>query len=175
MERPEESPYCSLCFSHSCSTQPTPGRPAPGAKVSSPQPLTLVEVSSDGVISYHKNFWELPREWKTQPKHPQPDLQSPLWSGFYILIQLSLFLCVPSSLPHCSPQPACEWLLSFHAVLMMPFPSPGDLPNPGVKPASPAFPALQVASLPLSHWESPKMLSTVQLPTLLCLFLLPVW
>ena len=30
----------------------------------------------------------------------------------------------------------------------LPFPSPGDLPNPGVEPGSPA---LQVASLPLSH------------------------
>ena len=30
----------------------------------------------------------------------------------------------------------------------LPFPSPGDLPNPWVEPA---FPALQVNSLPLSH------------------------
>jgi len=27
-------------------------------------------------------------------------------------------------------------------------PSPGDLPNPGIKPESPVFPALQVDSLP---------------------------
>ena len=33
----------------------------------------------------------------------------------------------------------------------LPFPSPGDLPNPGVKPASPVLPALQVDSLPLSY------------------------
>ena len=30
----------------------------------------------------------------------------------------------------------------------LPFPSPGDFPNPGIKPVSPA---LQVDSLPLSH------------------------
>ena len=30
-------------------------------------------------------------------------------------------------------------------------PSPGDLPNPGIKHASPATPALQAGSLPLSH------------------------
>jgi len=30
-----------------------------------------------------------------------------------------------------------------------------DLPNPGIKPASPVAPALQADSLPLSHWESP--------------------
>ena len=34
----------------------------------------------------------------------------------------------------------------------LPFPSPGDLPNPGIEPMSPA---LQVDSLPLSHQGSP--------------------
>ena len=34
----------------------------------------------------------------------------------------------------------------------LPFPPPGDLPNPGIKPGSPA---LQADSLPLSHQESP--------------------
>ena len=33
----------------------------------------------------------------------------------------------------------------------LPFPSPGDLPNPGIKPT---FPASQVDSLSLSHWEA---------------------
>ena len=33
----------------------------------------------------------------------------------------------------------------------LPVPPPGDLPNPGIKPKSPAPPALQVDSLPLSH------------------------
>ena len=31
---------------------------------------------------------------------------------------------------------------------VLPFPSPGDLPNPGIEPTSPLFPALQVDSLP---------------------------
>ena len=34
----------------------------------------------------------------------------------------------------------------------MPFPSPGNLPDPGIKPASPA---LQADSLPLSYLGSP--------------------
>ena len=34
----------------------------------------------------------------------------------------------------------------------LPFPPPGDLPNPGIEPVSPAPPALQADSLPLSHW-----------------------
>ena len=38
----------------------------------------------------------------------------------------------------------------------LPFPSPGDLPEPGIKPMAPtASPALQVDSLPLSQWGSP--------------------
>ena len=40
----------------------------------------------------------------------------------------------------------------------VPCPPPGDLPDPGIEPASPVSPALQVDSLPLSHWGSPQML-----------------
>ena len=41
-----------------------------------------------------------------------------------------------------------------------PFPSPGDLPDPGMEPGSPA---LKADSLLLSHWESPKMIILVYL------------
>ena len=36
----------------------------------------------------------------------------------------------------------------------LPFPSPGDLPNPGIEPASPAW---QVGSLSLSHQGGPRV------------------
>ena len=36
----------------------------------------------------------------------------------------------------------------------LPCPLPGDPPNPGIQPASPA---LQADSLPLSHWGSPQL------------------
>ena len=36
----------------------------------------------------------------------------------------------------------------------LPFPSPGDLPDPGIEPTSLELPALQMDSLPLSHWGS---------------------
>ena len=37
----------------------------------------------------------------------------------------------------------------------LPFPSPGDLPNPGIELGTSAvYPALQADSLPLSHQES---------------------
>ena len=36
----------------------------------------------------------------------------------------------------------------------LPRPPPGNLPNPGIEPTSPA---LEMGSLPLSHWESPLL------------------
>ena len=41
----------------------------------------------------------------------------------------------------------------------LPFPSPGDLPNPGIKAASPASPALQADSLPLNHRGNLRFIS----------------
>ena len=38
-------------------------------------------------------------------------------------------------------------------------PPPGFLPNPGIKPLSPA---LQTDSLPLSHWGSPRSVRVTQ-------------
>ena len=37
----------------------------------------------------------------------------------------------------------------------LPFPPPEDLPDPGIRPASPVSCALQADSLPLSHQGSP--------------------
>ena len=42
----------------------------------------------------------------------------------------------------------------------LPCPPPGDHPNPGIKPTSPAAPALQVDSLPLSHWGNLLILNS---------------
>ena len=58
---------------------------------------------------------------------------------------------------------AMLWTVALQALLPMGFsrqehwcglscPPPGDLPDPGIKLASPVAPALQVDSLPLSHW-----------------------
>ena len=44
------------------------------------------------------------------------------------------------------------WDLIKRALKILPFPSPGDLPDSGIKPTSPA---LQANSLPLSHQGSP--------------------
>ena len=61
---------------------------------------------------------------------------------------------------------ATPWTVAHQAPLSMecsrqeywsglPLPSPGDLPNPGIEPASVESPALQADCLPLSHLGSP--------------------
>ena len=39
---------------------------------------------------------------------------------------------------------------------VLPFPSPGDLPNPGFEPVSFVSPPLQMGSLPVSHLGNPN-------------------
>ena len=48
----------------------------------------------------------------------------------------------------------------------LPCPPPGDLLDPGIKPASPASSALQADSLPARHWGSPL----VSIHWLICFF-----
>ena len=48
---------------------------------------------------------------------------------------------------------------------LLPFPSPGDLPGPGIKHRTPAAsPAFQADSFPLNHWGSqyPTLIRNVQ-------------
>ena len=57
----------------------------------------------------------------------------------------------------------------------LPFPSPEDLPDPGIEPASPE---LQADSLPLSHQENPRALAVADIPFFsffLFFFVLPVY
>ena len=61
---------------------------------------------------------------------------------------------------------ATLWIIACQAPLSMgfsrceywsvlPCPPPGNLPDPGMESKSPLSPALQVDSLPISHWRSP--------------------
>ena len=68
-----------------------------------------------------------------------------------------------SCLTLCNPMDCSLPGSSVHGILQtrildwsgLPCPPPGDLPDPGIEPASPAAPALQADSLPLSHQGSP--------------------
>ena len=82
-------------------------------------------------------------------------MQSDCYFIHWVTIHLLLLSCVQFFVT--------TWTVACQAPLFMglprqeswsglPFPSPGDLPNPGLKPLSPAW---QVDSLPLSHPGSP--------------------
>ena len=82
---------------------------------------------------------------------------------FFIGLFVLLILNIDISLS-CGRLFATPWTVAYQASLSMgfsrqeyqsglPFPSPGDLPDPGIEPMSPA---LQVDSLPPSHQGSPN-------------------
>ena len=72
-----------------------------------------------------------------------------------LVAQSCLTLCNPMD---CSPPGSSVRGISQSRILGgLPFPPPGDLPDPGMEPVSPASPALQADSLPLSHWGSLKL------------------
>ena len=66
-----------------------------------------------------------------------------------VLSHVHLFVTIP-----CQSPPSIEFSRQEYWS-ELPFPTPGDLPDPGIKPTSPTAPALQVDSLPLSHLGSP--------------------
>ena len=77
----------------------------------------------------------------------------------YVCVQICVMLSSRSVISDCAVIP---WTVARQAPLSMglsrqeycsglPFPSPGDLPDPGIEPASPAS---QADSFPLSHWRS---------------------
>ena len=63
----------------------------------------------------------------------------------------------------CNPMDCNPPVSSVHGILRQeywsgsPFSSSEDLPDPGIKPAAPACPALQAVSLPVSHLGSPRL------------------
>ena len=72
------------------------------------------------------------------------------------MFQSCLTLCSPKN---CSPPgSSVQGILQARILEWVAFPPPGDLPDPGIKPASPLAPALQADSLLLSHWGRQKLI-----------------
>ena len=65
-----------------------------------------------------------------------------------------LTLCDPMDCG--SPGPSVHGTPQARTLEWVAMPSPGDLPDPGIKPETPAAPALQADSLLLSHQGSPN-------------------
>ena len=75
-----------------------------------------------------------------------------------LIAQSCLILCNPWSVAHQAPLSMGFFSQEYSTGL--PFPSPGDLPDPGIEPRSPAS---QGDSLPLSHQGRPKHISPCML------------
>ena len=70
--------------------------------------------------------------------------------AFHAHSQSYLTLCDPMD---CSlPGSSLHWIFQARILEWFAFPLPGDLPDSGIEPNSPAFLSLQVDSLPVSHW-----------------------
>ena len=70
---------------------------------------------------------------------------------------LSPFSCVWLCVTLWTVAHQAPWFMGFsrqESWCGLPCPPPGDLPDPGIEPASPTAPALQADSLPLSHQGS---------------------
>ena len=69
-----------------------------------------------------------------------------------------MFACVPAQILSRAELFTTPWTVTSQALLSkqeywsgLPFPPPGDLPDPGIEPASPGPPALAGEFLPLCH------------------------
>ena len=78
-------------------------------------------------------------------------MSDPVFVMMTVRAQLCPTLCDSTD---CSPRDSSLRGISLARISGLPFPPPGDLPNPGVEPESPTSPALQTDSLPLSHQRS---------------------
>ena len=83
----------------------------------------------------------------------------------YLCVSVCVCMCTQSGLTLCDGI-ACQAPLSMEFSRQeywsgLPFPPPGDPPNPGIKPMSPASLAWQVGSLPLAPPEKPEEVLTV--------------
>ena len=79
-----------------------------------------------------------------------------------LLTHVCVCVCVQLCPTLCNPMDYSPPGFSVHGIFSrqeywrgLPFPSPGNLPDPGIELMSPVSPALQVDSLLLSHWGSP--------------------
>ena len=90
----------------------------------------------------------------------------PFWQiTVCLVVQLCLGLCDP--LDGSPPGSSCPWDFSDKNTRMgCHFPPPGDLPNQGIKPATPVSSALWVGSLPTEPSGKPKVLVAQLCPTL---------
>ena len=133
-------------------------------------------ITSLGLTRF-KTDWLKLHSWGRDWECNKSGIKFCCWHGvwhkwFYFGPAVSL-KCVHAQLclTFCNPkEPNSLWTVAHEASLSMrfswqeyrnglPFPSPGDLPEPGIEPTSPASPAPQVDALLMSHRGSPLTVS----------------
>ena len=128
-----------------------------------------------GNVSTKEGLSPLAFKTSNSQKVSQPFPASPEWglAGCYNLsiccvwlaAQLCLTLCDP--MDGSPPGSSVHWILQARILEWLPFPPPGDLPNPGIKPSSPA---LQVDSLPTEPPGKPSVPSQLTFSTVFASF-----
>ena len=99
-----------------------------------------------------------------------PRISASLCLSLATQFHVHAYLVTQSCLAFCDPMDSSPSSSSFHGISQeeywsgLPFPSPGDLPNPGIKPRSPAL-AGRFFFLPLSHLGSSLSFTVYQNPT----------
>ena len=78
----------------------------------------------------------------------------------YLEANLPVFLiCAYDAIYHSPPGSSVHGILQARILQWVACPSPGDLPNPGIKPGSPA---LQADSLPSEPQGKPTLIDSIQ-------------
>ena len=85
-----------------------------------------------------------------EPMFPAVKCVHPCYVASVVTDSLQLYGLQPTS-PRDCPRDSQARMLSG-----LPFPPPGDLPDPGIEPTSPAAPTLQVDAFLLEHQGSPS-------------------
>ena len=108
-------------------------------RVSAGQCLRLLLVRREGSPQWPQEVW---RDIETQ-RVPVP------LKSVCVVIQLCLMLCDPSLLEHKWPGSSLHGVFQARILEWVGFPTPRDLPAPGIEPVSLVSPALVGSSLPL--------------------------
>ena len=95
------------------------------------------------------NYWSF--SFSISSSNEYPGLISFRIDWFNVLAVQGIFKCL---LQHHNSKASVPQYSAFFMVQLS-FPPPGDLPNPGIKPTSPALAGRFLTTEPLSHWEGP--------------------
>ena len=114
--------------------------------------VTLVDVYEDNLTD---------RCWRKREEELDGLSRTLLWNLTWAWMPHQSCLTLHDPVDRSPPGSSVHGILLARILELVAIPPPGDLPDPGIEPASPESPALQADSLPLSHQESPCFLEVM--------------